>query len=135
VLGEGAIALHRAACALDSLRSRLTAYGAGFFGTEQRARPYEDLERLGQEMGTLSERFTVELGREHEAVAAFTGARVAVRDIVATLALLRDPDRHGVSDIQKFADETIEQIEDQRAGFDAWRDRFMDALRDARGKE
>jgi len=121
VLGEGAIALHRAACALDSVRSRLTAYGAGFFETEQRARPYEDLERLGQQMGTLTERFTVELGREHEAVAAFAGARVAVRDIVATLALLRDPDRHGVSDIQKFADETIEQIEDQRAGFDARR--------------
>jgi len=135
VLGEAAIVLHRVACALDSVRSRLTEHGAGFFETEQRARPYEDLKQLGHEIEALADRLSVKLGREHEATAAFASARVAVQDIVEALGRLSDPDRHGALGLQKLADETIEHVEDQRTRLDACRNRFMDAMGDAPGKE
>jgi len=130
VLGEGAVALHRVACALDSVRDRLTEYGAGFFEEELRARPYDHLCRLEQEMDALTEQLSVNLGREHEAAAAFAAARAAVCDIVRALDLLRDRDSHQVFNRQKVADEAMEQLEGRRATFDACRDQFMDAPRD-----
>ena len=135
MLGDGSIVLHWVACSLDSVRNRLDEYGAGFFATEQRARPYDDLERLSQDMDSLTEHLPGELGPEHEAVAALAGARVAVRDIVEKLGLLRDPDRQGAFDVQKLVDATIEQVAEKRAIFDACRDRYMDAVRASPRKE
>lgn len=129
MVGDCAIALHRAACALDSLRGRLTEHGGGFFDTEQHARPYGDLERLGAEMDVLAEQLSVTLGREHQALVAFGNARAAMSDIVETVGLLRDPDRHGVADFQKFVDQSIARVQDERERFDGCRDRFM-ATRD-----
>ena len=129
VVGECAIALHWAARTLDSLRARLTQYGRGFFATEQHAKPYDDLEQVGPEMDALAEQLAVKLGREHEAVVAFGNARAAVSDIVETVGLLKDPQRHQVADLQKFVDQTIARAQDQRERFDDWRDRFMAAAR------
>ncbi len=131
VLGEGAVALHRVACTLDSLRDRLTEYGAGLFKEELRRRPYDHLGRLEREMDALTEQLSVNLGREHEAAAAFAGARAAVCDIVRALDLLRDRDGHQVFNPRKVADEAMEQLEDQRATFDTCRDQFMAAARDS----
>lgn len=135
VVGECAIALHWAARALDSLRARLTQYGGGFFATAQRAKPYDDLEQVGPEMDTLAEQLAVTLGREHEAVVAFGGARAAMSDIVETVGLLKDPQRHEMAVPQKFVDQTIARVQDQRERFDAWRDQFMAAARDAPGED
>jgi hypothetical protein len=131
VLGEGAIALHRVAYALDSVRSRLTAFGENFFESEQRARPYEDLRLLEREMDALTEMFTDELGREHEAVAAFVGARAAVADVLHTLGLLRDPGAPEAAEILTTPEVLVERVEEHRTSFDAARDRFMQAVRRA----
>lgn len=135
VVGDCAIALHWAARALDSLRARLTQYGEGFFATEQRAKPYLDLERVGREMDALTEQLAVTLEREHEAVVAFANARAAVSDIVETVGLLKDPQRHKVVDVHKFVEQTIARVQDQREEFDACRDRFMAAARDLPGED
>ena len=129
VVGECAIALHWAARALDSLRARLTQYGGGFFATEQHARPYDDLKQVGPEMDALAEQLAMKLGREHEAVVAFGNARAAVSDIVETVRLLKDPQRDQVGDLQKFVDQTIARVQDQRERYDDWRDQFMAAVR------
>ncbi len=135
VFGDCAIALHWVACALDSLRIRLTEYGEGLFETEQRAKPYEDLERLGQEMDALAEQLSVTLEGEHEALVAFGSARAAVSDVVETVGLLRDPSRHGAAGIPKLVEETIAHVEGQRERFDACRDQFMAATRDLPGED
>lgn len=130
VVGDCAIALHRVAWTLDSLRGRLTAYRAGFFDTEQHAKPYGDLERLGQDMDVLAEQLSVTLGPEHDAVVAFGDARAAVGEIAETVGLLKDPNRPEVADVQKFVDQTIARVQDQRERFDGCRDQFMAVTRD-----
>lgn len=137
MVGDCAIALHWVACALDSLRDRLTVYGERFFDTEQHAKPYGDLERLVGEMDALAEELAAPLGGDHDALVAFGNARTAVSDIVETVGLLKDPKRHEVAGVQKFVDQTIARVEDQRERFDASRRRFMDATRDvpARGSD
>ena len=131
VVGECAIALHWAARALDSLRARLTQHRGGFFATEQHAKPYDDLEQVGPEMDALAEQLAVTLGRDHEAVVAFANARTAVSDIVATVGLLKEPQRHELAHLQKFVDQTIARVQEQRERFDASRDQFMAAARGA----
>lgn len=135
VFGDCAIALHWVACALDSLRIRLTAYGGGFFESEQRAKPYEDLDHLGQQMDALARQLSITLGDEHEALVAFGSARAAVGDVVETVGLLRDPSRPGAAGISKLVEETIAHVEGQRERFDASRDQFMAATRDLRGED
>lgn len=115
---------------LDSLRGRLATYRAGFFDTEQHAKPHGDLERLGREMDGLAEQLSVTLGPEHDAVVAFGDARAAAGDIAETVGLLKDPNRHKVADVQKFVDQTIARIQDHRERFDACRDQFMAVTRD-----
>ena len=129
VVGDCAIALHWVARTLDSLRARLTQYREGFFATEQHAKPYVDLERLGPEMNALTEQLAVTLGREHEAVVALGNAWAAVSDIVETVGRLKDPKRHKVADVQKFVEQTIARVQEQREEFDACRDSFMAAVR------
>ena len=85
-------------------------------------------------MDALAEELAVTLGREHEAVVAFGNARAAVSDIVETVGLLKDPQRHQVADLQKFVGQTIARVQDQRERFDASRDQFMAAARDVPGE-
>lgn len=86
-------------------------------------------------MEALAEQMAVTLGREHEAVVAFGNARAAVSDIVETVGLLKDPQRHEVGGLQRFVDQTIARVQDQRERFDAGRDRFMAAARDVPGED
>lgn len=130
VVGDCAIALHWVACALDSLRDRLTAYGGRFFDTEQHAKPHSDLERLLEDMDALGEELAATLGRDHDAPLALANARTAVSDIVETVGLLKDPNRDEVVDLQKFVEQTIARVKDQRERFDACREQFMAATRD-----
>jgi hypothetical protein len=131
VVGDCAIALHWVACALDSLRDRLTTYGRRFFDTERHAKPHADLEQLVGEMDALAEQLAATLGRDHDALAAFSDARTAVSDVVETVGLLKDPKRDEVADVQKFVEQTIARVQDQRERFDASRERFMATTRDA----
>lgn len=131
MFGDCAITLHWAACALDSLRIRLTEHGGKLFEIEQRAKPYDDLERLGPEMDALAEQLSVTLGGEHEALVAFGGARAAVGDVVEAVGPLRDPSRYPVTNVQKFVEETIAHVQDRRERFDGCRDEFMAATRDS----
>jgi hypothetical protein len=129
MLGEGAIVLHRVAYALDSVRARLTAFGERFFESEERARPFEALRYLTEEMDALTERFSEELGSDHEAVSAFVSARGAVQGIVETIDLFKGPGAGGAADAPLAPEEVLERIEEKRTVFDASRDRFMDAVR------
>ena len=130
VVGDCAIGLHWVACALDSLRDRLVDHGGRFFDTEQHAKPYSDLERFVGEMDGLAEELAATLGRDHDALVAFGNARTAVSDVVETVGLLKDPEQHAVAGVQKFVDQTIARVEDQRERFDASREEFMAATRD-----
>lgn len=129
MLGDGAIALHRVAYALDAVRIRLEAFGDRFFETEQRARPYEDLRFLTQEMDELTERFAGELGRDHQLVTAFAEARTATGDIIESLELLKNPGAPGASDIWISPEAGMDHVEQQRTGFDEARERFMVVVR------
>ena len=130
VVGDCAIALHWVACALDSVRDRLTTYGRRFFETEQHAKPYADLEQLVREMDALAEQLAGALGHDHDALVAFGNARNVVSDIVETVGLLKDPKPHEVADVQKLVEQTIARVRDQRERFDACREQFMAATRD-----
>ena len=133
VMGDAAIALHRAAYALDAIRDRLDALGVGIFDTEQRVRPYAALEQFGGEMDALTEELTAKLSAEDDAVVAFAGARAAVGDIVVRLAVLRDSDRR-TFDMKKAADDAMEEMEGLRSGFDECRERFMKIARASAGE-
>ena len=135
MFGDCAIALHWVACALDSLQSSLTRYGGRLSESEDRAKPYEDLERLVPEMDALNEQLSKTLAPEHDALVAFGGARAALADIVEAAGLLRDPSSHEVVNVERFVDDTIARVLEQRDRFDACRDQFMAASRDSPGGE
>lgn len=132
MLGEGAIALHRAAYALDAVRTRLTAFGERLFESAERTQPVDDLRRLTGEMEALAEEFAEDLGREHEAVAAFGSARGAVQDVIQTLDLFKGPAPEGAVGVPTSPEDALDRIEAQRDDFDASRERFMEAVRASR---
>ena len=128
LLGETAIALHRVAYTLDSLRTRLTVYGDRLFEVEQRTQPIEDLRQMIIGIGELRKDCSSELGADHEAVPALAEVADAMGDIVRTLDLLRDP-ASAPADAPSSPEDALDRVEEHRERFDTARERIMGPVR------
>jgi hypothetical protein len=137
LLDEAAVALHRARYTLDEVRSNLSSYSFGFFKSEERAKPYRDLEPAGQELDALRERLAVRLGASHYVVEHFTLADAAALEIYRAIGLLQledDPqDEAGRHSVRDFMKQTRERVQTERADFDMYRQAFMEAAQSVAG--
>ena len=142
VLDDAAVALHRAAYALDEVRSNLTQYGPhGFFKTEDRAKPYADLIRIGRDLDVLLERLKIRFERGGEIVTAFETATEATLAVTRALNLvkLEEPaeadDQFAREQVHDFLREKQTEIEQRRKDFDAQRAKFIDAAQHTGGAD
>jgi hypothetical protein len=141
VLDDAAVALHKAAYALNDIRMALTEHGRAFFATEERAKPYRALRRDGEQLDALAERLKVRFGREHELVTAFARADEAVLAIFRALELIRlEPpatsgDQYAEAQIEAMFREQVDVISNQREDFDAARSDFLDTAHRAAGAQ
>lgn len=131
LLDEAAVALHRAAYALDEVRRNFLRFAGGFFRTEDRSAPYRAVERAGQELDALLERLTVRLGRDRDVVRHFAGCDEAALLTFRTLNMLKLEfavgDEPAAGERVKLLTETRESLGSARTKFDESRRDFMDA--------
>jgi hypothetical protein len=141
VLDDAAVALYKAAYALNDVRLTLTQHGRAFFETEDRAKPYRALRRDGEDLDAVAERLKVRFGREHEVVTAFVRADEAVLAVFRALELIRlEPppdsgDRYAEAQVERMFREQVDAITERRTEFDAARSDFLDAAHRAAGAQ
>jgi hypothetical protein len=141
VLDEAAVALHETEYALNNVRFTLTQYGRAFFETEERSKPYRDLDVAGKQLDRLLERLKIRLGRDHDAVESFSAAGEAALEIYRAIQLIKlEPeampgDENTERRIAEFVKEQRDRTIAEREKFDSKRGEFIDAAQQTAGAD
>jgi hypothetical protein len=138
VMADAAAVLHRMEYALDDALATLRGWGAAFFESEEREKPYKVLEAVGREADLLKGQLRVLFGPEHLVAVAFSNANTAMLDAFRGLWMVKmePPAERGTpsqQEVREFERQQGERVETARDNFAAAQEQFVKAAHTAGG--